>query len=262
MKFSIIGTGFIFPSHVQAIRDVGGEIIDIVNNNRGSDSWKEMVSTTKADYIVILTPNDLHSEMINFSLQNGKKVLCEKPLVINSQEIESLNNDVFTVLQLRHHPLAKELKEQVSKEKKYKIEMNISVYRDNHYHDCWKGQKEHSGGILFNLGIHYFDLLLYLFGPAQEIKTEYLDDKKAQGIISSNNYNCSWQVNINSSRDNQKRVFKINNIDYNFSSKDNLSFENLHYFIYKDLLEGKGVFPQEALKSIKLVEKIYDSSNS
>jgi len=260
MKFSIIGTGFILPSHIQAIRDIGGEIIDIVNDKRGKDNWREMVKTTNADCIVILTPNYLHHEMILECVKNKKIVLCEKPIAINSKECEELKDkeNIFSVLQLRHHPLLKEIRLKI-KEKGNIINMDISVYRDESYYEGWKGQKEKSGGVLFNLGIHYFDLLLYLFGEPKEVETEYLDEKTGKGIIKGDNYICNWKVSTDAKRDSQKRVFEINGVDYNFSSKDNLSFENLHKFVYEDLLGGIGITPENALESIKLIEKLYDS---
>ena len=258
MKFSIIGTGFILPAHVQAIRDVGGEIIDIVNNCRGEDYWKQIIQSTRADCIVVLTPNYLHKEITLEAVKNGKIVLCEKPLVLNSKDCEELigKGKIFSVLQLRHHPLLKDIRADI-KETGNVINMDISVYRDQKYYEGWKGQKEKSGGVLFNLGIHYFDLLLYLFGDATEIKTEYLDEKTGRGTIKGLNYICNWHVSTDAKKDNQKRIFEINGTDYNFSSKDNLSFENLHRFVYEDLLKGGGVDPEQALKSIKLVEKAY-----
>lgn len=260
MKFSIIGTGFIFPSHVQAIRDLGCEIRDIVNDSRGEQAWKDMVKTTDAGCIVILTPNHLHKEMVLECAKNGKTVLCEKPLVLNSKDCMELGGKgkIFNVLQLRHHPLIEEIKKNI-KETGNVINMDISVFRDELYYKGWKGQKEKSGGVLFNLGIHYFDLLLHLFGEAKEVKTEYLDEKTGKGTIKGENYECRWRVSTDAKKENQKRVFEINGINYNFSSKDNLSFENLHKFVYEDLLGGKGVEPEESLKSIKLIEKFYSS---
>lgn len=258
MKFSIIGTGFILPSHIQAIRDIGGEIIDIVNDKRGEGIWREMIKTTLADCIVILSPNFLHFDMIKESVKNNKIVLSEKPLVINSEHGELLKKEknVFTVLQLRYHPLIKEIKEKIKSHNE--IEMDISVYRDDNYYNSWKGQKEKSGGVLFNLGVHYFDLLIHLFGEPKEVNVSFLDDKTGEGVILGDNYNCKWKVSTDAKRDSQRRTFKINGIDYNFCSKDNLSFENLHKFVYKDLLNGKGVDVKEALKSVKLIEKMYE----
>ncbi len=263
MKFSIIGTGFIMPHHAQAIYNVNGEIRDIVNDTHGENAWREMVKNTDADCIVVLTPNDLHFNMVMAASEQGKIVLCEKSLAIKSSEAEILAKkpNIFTVLQLRHHKLAKQLKSEIKKDNKYEIEMDISVYRDEKYYKSWKGQKERSGGILFNLGIHYFDLLLYLFGEPKKALASFLDEKTGKGTVEGENYICRWRVSTDEKRDNQRRLFKINGKDYNFSSKDNLSYENLYTFIYKDLLEGKGIAPTEALKSIKLVEKLYESTD-
>lgn len=261
MKFSIIGTGFIFPIHTQAIKKVGGEIIEAVGKD-SSLSWQEVISNPRTDCIVILAPNDLHFEMVMAAAQQGKIVLCEKPLVVNSEQAKILAKkpNIFTVLQLRYHPLVKDLKSKINKNESYKISMDISVYRDEKYYQGWKGQKEKSGGLLFNLGIHYFDLLQYLFGDEKRVITQALSEKTGTGIIEGDNYICNWKVSTDEKKDNQKRVFKINGTDYNFSSKDNLSYENLHTFVYQDLLNKKGIIPEEALKSIMLVEKLYASS--
>lgn len=261
MRFSIIGTGFIMPRHIEAINFIGGKIIDIINDAYGKDKWQEMIESTKADCIIILTPNDLHFKMCKLASQNNKIVLCEKPLAINSSHIKELAKltNIFTVLQLRHHPLIKEIKSKIKNQKNHKIEIDISVYRDKKYYASWKGREKRSGGVLFNLGIHYFDLLLYLFGPVQEVKTHLLNDKTGQGIIRGKNYLCNWRISTDEKQNNQRRVFKINNINYNFSSQDNLSYENLHRFIYQDLSKRKGISPNEALESVELVERLYES---
>ncbi len=255
MRFSIIGTGFIFPNHVQAIKSTGGEIVEAIGE-RSSLSWKEIIKNPQTDCIVILAPNHLHFEMALSSVKEGKIVLCEKPLALSSKEVKELMNypNIFTVAQLRYHPAVKELKEKISREENYKIKIDISVHRDKNYFQSWKGQKEKSGGILFNLGIHYFDLLLYLFGPAQKIQTDFLTETKGDGIIEGKNYLCQWHITTEEEKEKQKRVFEINGASYNFSST-----ENLHIYVYKDLLEGKGITPEEALKSIELIEKIYAS---
>jgi len=261
MKFAVIGTGFIFRTHLQAINKIGGKIVDAVNEANGKDAWREMVKNTEADCIVILAPNDLHFEMAKFSAENGKIVLCEKPLTIKSENVKVLMSypDIFTVCQLRYHPFTKELRSKINPNEKYQIETDISVYREENYWKTWKGQKERSGGILFNLGIHYFDLLLYLFGEPSRILTKYVDEKKGEGEIEGKNFFCKWRINATEPRETQRRVFRINGKDYNFSSKENLAYENLHFYVYKDLLEKKGITPKEALKSIELIEKIYEA---
>ena len=259
MKFAVIGTGFIFRTHVQAIAQIGGQIVDVVNEANGQDAWKEMVKNTEANCVVILTPNDLHFEMAKFSSENGKIVLCEKPLTIKSEQARILaaKPNIFTVVQLRHHPFSKQLKSAIGKDKHYEIEMDISVHRDEKYYKSWKGMPGRSGGVLFNLGIHYFDLLLHLFGGPTKILTHSLTDKTGTGVIEGKNYGCHWRVSTKEERETQRRVFKINGVDYNFSSKENLAYENLHLHVYKDLLKRRGVTPKEVLPSIELVEKLY-----
>jgi UDP-N-acetyl-2-amino-2-deoxyglucuronate dehydrogenase len=104
------------------------------------------------------------------------------------------------------------------------------------------------------LGVHYFDLLLHLFGEPTEISTQKLTDKTGEGVIKGENYSCNWRISAEASKDSQSRLFKINGVNYDFSAK-----ENLHFYVYKDLLEGKGILPKESLKSIELIEKIYES---
>ena len=254
MKFSIIGTGFIFPNHVQAIKSTGGEIVEAIGEG-SLLSWREVIKNPNIDCIVILSPNNLHFEMTLASAKEKKIVLCEKPLTLKSEETRILMDypNIFTVCQLRHHSFVKKLKSEIREDENYQIEMNISVHRDEDYWKSWKGVDDSSGGILFNLGIHYFDLLLHLFGDAIEISTQSLTDRVGEGKISGENYVCNWRISAQAPKDAQQRLFKINGVNYDFSSK-----ENLHSYVYKDLLKGKGITPKEALKSIELVEKIYE----
>jgi len=260
MTFSIIGTGFILPAHIEAIRHVGGKIIDVVNTAKGENVWRDMIKTTKADCIVILTPNDLHFPMAMAAAEAGKTVLCEKPLTLKSEEAKILaekSKNIFTVLQLRHHPLVKKLKREIKPGETYEILMDISVYRDPEYYQSWKGKTERSGGVLINLGIHYFDLLLHLFGEPEKISLSAINEKTGEGTLEGKNYRCSFKISTDAKRDEQRRVFKINGVSYNFSSKDNLSYENLHKFVYEDLLKGQGNSPQDTVPSLSLIENLY-----
>jgi UDP-N-acetyl-2-amino-2-deoxyglucuronate dehydrogenase len=255
-KFAVIGKGFIYNLHAQAIAKIGGEIVDVVDESNGPDAWKEMVKNTEADCIVILTPNNLHFEMAKFSAENGKIVLCEKPLSIKSADVKILAQfpNIFTVTQLIYHPLVRKLKSEIKNEKRNEVEMDVSVHRDEDYYKSWKGQKEITGGIIFNIGIHYFDLLLYLFGQPVKISTDLIEDRKAVGLIEGKNYICNWKLSTEEPKKTQRRIFKINGVNYDLSSK-----ENLHVYVYKDILDKKGITPEEALKSIELIEKIYEN---
>jgi len=259
MNFSIIGSGFIMPRHAEAINAVGGKIIDIVNTARGEETWREAIKNPATDCVVILTPNDLHFDIAVAASEAGKIVLSEKPLTINSAQAKILaqKQAIYTVLQLRYHPQVIELRKLISPVEKYEIEMDIAVWRDLEYYNSWKGQPKRSGGLLFNLGIHYFDLLIHLFGDAKKIATFSLSDKSASGVIVGINYLCRWWLSTDEPRETQRRVFKVNGVNYNFSSQDNLSYENLHRTVYQDLLQGKGILPAESLKSIRLVEQLY-----
>ncbi len=273
-KFAVIGTGFIFRTHLLAINEIGGKVVDVVNESNGKDAWKEMVRTTDADCIVVLAPNDLHFEMAKFSAEEGKIVLCEKPLTIKSEHVRILaaKPNIFTICQLRRHPFVEKIKnEQLTKNIKHDIKMDVFFKRDEeNYVREWKNKKERSGGFLFNLGVHYFDLLLHLFGEAKKLEVNKIYEKnddnpeaEAKGKIEGENYICHWQMFINKKENGEiikKREFIINGTSYNFSSKDNLAEENLHRFVYQDLLDNKGISPGEVLPSIELIEKIYASA--
>ena len=129
------------------------------------------------------------------------------------------------------------------------------MQRNESYFQGWKGQREKSGGLLFNLGIHYLDLLEYIFGKHTYARTNYLDNKVGYGGIRGENYLCTWRIEINNAL-SQHRIFKVNGESYDFSNKDNLSQEDLHKFVYRDLIVGKGVKPSECVNSVKLVEKL------
>ena len=260
MNFSLIGSGFIMPRHAEAIEGLGGKIVDVVNTAYGEDRWKTgVMDNQKTDCVVILGPNDLHAPMARMAAENGKLVLCEKPLGISPESVRALAafDNIFTVMQLRHHPLAQELREQVAAGGTFEIDMNISVYRDEKYFKTWKGDSARSGGPLYNIGIHYFDLLQHVFGPPKKIVTAALNDMVGCGTIEGDRYRCTWTVGIFRDRAGQQRRFLVNGKDYNFSSKDNLSYENLHRTVYREMLEGRGIRPLEALPSVELVDRLY-----
>jgi len=264
MKYVVTGTGFIFKKHLQAINQIGGEIVDVCDISHGrGEEWKNIVKNSEADCVVVLTPNYLHYEIAKAANEAGKVVLCEKPLALKSEHVKDLagRENIFVVQQLRYHPEVKRLEKQIDKNKKYDISIDVSVFRDRHYFDGWKGDFEKSGGPLFTLGVHYFELLLHLFGPAIEAQMNDFDGKTGKGIIKGANYDCRWRVSVGAKIDDPwKREFVISGQKINLSSKENLAEENLHQFVYQDLLKDKGITPTEALPAIELIEKLYESN--
>jgi len=266
MKYAIIGTGFIFRNHLQAIRATGGEVVDVCDITHGrAEEWRKVVKNPEADCVVVLTPNYLHYPVAVAASEAGKIVLSEKPLAIRSADVRDLANrkNIFVVQQLRYHPEVKRLEKEIAKDAKYNIDINVLVYRDQHYFDGWKGDIEKSGGPLFTMGAHYFELLLHLFGPALKAKMDDFDGKTGRGTVKGANYDCNWLVSVGAKIDELwKREFIINGQPVNFSSKENLAEENLHHFVYRDLIEGKGITPADVLPAIELIEKLYGSHNS
>ena len=261
IKFAVIGMGFIWPRHKQAIESLGGEVyltcdIDKTKNPDFTD-WVEMFNHPKfkeVDIVSILTPNYLHAVIAREAVLKGKRVLCEKPLTLSSEECLTLSDNVFTVLQLRHHPEVIRLKNELKG--KHKVGLVVKVKRDKDYWEGWKGQNEKSGGILFNLGIHYFDLLIHLFGKEYKVIDSLCLNRSAGGELDFNGTICNYYMEIMPDNKEQDRYLVIDGKRINLSKQDNLSFEDLHLEVYKDLMQGKGVLPSEAIKSIKLVEKL------
>lgn len=232
MKFYVEGRGFIFPKHEEAIKEVGGEIVDNVED---------------ADFVSILTPNFLHHQNALDAARRGKRVLVEKPLAISLKEAEELSkHSVYVCHQLRYLPYWKDLKK---KDFNY-IDIDFRAKRGDDYWKSWKGDKEKSGGVLFNLAIHYFDLAFWLFGLPESIDCEYADDRKAKGTFYSNNNTITWNFELGDVEDT--RLFKINATTYNLATK-----ENLHIQVYKDFINNKGLRAKEVLNLIDIIEKIY-----
>ncbi len=256
MTFTILGSGFILGRHVDAIHSLGGRIRQIINTTHGDNHWREALKTDISDAIVILTPNFLHYPMAKAAAEMGKIVLCEKPLCLTIQEAKDLAQypSIFTSMQLRYHPLIQQCMR--ANEVHSTVTIDISVYRDPSYFESWKGRAQESGGILFNLGVHYFDIFRLLFGKAISCTTSFINNGEGEGAIVTESAECTWRISIRNNRNDQKRKFTINGNEINFSSKDNLSLENLHLEVYKDLLKGKGVRPADVLPTIELIEMI------
>lgn len=247
-KFIVIGTGFIFKKHLEAIQAIGGEILCATNQPSG---WEQTIRS--ADYVVLITPSYLHYEMIKEIKRrfSAKRIICEKPLALSTQEIEDLpQNGIYTILQLRNH------KTDIEKAEIYYLNLEVIAPRDADYWNTWKGKRKGSGGILLNVGLHYFDYIENKFGEPINVETYHIDDKKAFGRIYGKNYICDWKIDCEGANPYRqaKRVLSVNGKEYDLTEK-----ENYHIKEYENILTGEGITPKEAIKSIKLIEKIYDN---
>ena len=256
MKFAVIGLGFIANRHIAAIERTGNKVIWTCDPDESKrkdypfvKNWRDLLEVKEIDAVSICTPNDLHYEIAKSFAEKGKKVLCEKPLTISSED--KLPDNVFTVLQLRHHPDLNKIK--IGKS----LHLFVQVKRDDSYWYSWKGDEKRSGGILFNLGIHYFDILIHLLGNDYEVLKSRHNACSASGIIKFKDTIATYKIQISKTDKGQARYIESGGSRTNFSDKDNLSYEDLHVKVYEDFIINKGVKPEEANKSIKLVEKLY-----
>lgn len=255
-KFAILGKGFIFSRHKQAIESLGGEVCITCDINPATNpdftDWTEMINHPifkKITHVSICTPNYLHAPMVREVLRRGKKVLCEKPLSIDG--IKGLDG-VKTVLQLRYHPELKILKTKKPKE----LVIEAKMFRDEKYWQSWKGSDLLSGGILYNLGIHYVDLAIFLLGNNWKILKVKRNKKLVIADIRFGNSMVHIHIEAVNDRKKQGRKLLADGKEIILSNQDNLSYEDLHKEVYKDFLAGKGIDVKEAEKSLKLVDAI------
>jgi len=210
------------------------------------------------DVVVICTPNYLHYPMIVDSLNAGKITICEKPHALSSTEIDRIRRHknshlLYPVLQLRYNPDLIELR------KKYisgfhNVEMNIKVHRSKPHFDGWKGNQAQSGGLLFNIGVHYFDFLQWMFGGYQGKTATNYNWKDSSGVLLLERAVVKWHLDIVTPEDQQERFVKINGEEVNLS----YNFQNLHQDIYKEMMKGnKTSIPLDSvIETYRLIEEI------
>ena len=290
-RFALIGaSGYIAPRHMIAIKETGNELVSIFDPSDSVgiidryfpnasyfseyerfDRHVDRLRRTKngVDYISIASPNYLHDAHIRFALRNGSDAICEKPLVLNPYGLKSLQDleietgkKVYNILQLRLHPSISGLRESVikSKNKKHRVELNYVTPRGSWYHYSWKGNFEKSGGIATNIGIHFFDMLLWIFGNVKSSYVEYHTDLKSKGHLELEKASVDWNLSIDS-RDlphtewKAFRSIKVNNKEIEFSD----GFTDLHTKSYKKILNGKGFTIDDSIPSLELVHQIRNS---
>ncbi len=287
-KFAITGVaGFIAPRHLKAIKEIGGNLVvaqDPFDSVGILDSYfphcafttsfeelEQRLAANDIDYLSICTPNYLHKDHSIRGLQYGCNVICEKPLVLNVDDIYKLKENeeeyggkIYTILQLRHHPAIIALREKVSAtqdNKRFKVDLKYITSRGQWYFASWKGDVTRSGGLATNIGIHFFDMLIWVFGSVVENKVLSSSVDTVSGMLSLEKADVKYILSVNEALLPEeivakgKRTFRTLVMDgekVDFSD----GFSELHTEIYRQILAGKGFGLEDAIPSIKLLENI------
>ena len=292
-NFLLIGAaGYVAPRHMRAIKDTGNKLLaalDKADSVGIIDSYfpkatffteferfdrhvsKLLSQGTKIDYVVVCSPNYLHDAHIRFGLRIGADVICEKPLVLNPWNAQALQNieketgnRVNTILQLRLHPAIIELKNQVDNgdpNKIYDIDLTYITSRGKWYYASWKGDNEKSGGIGTNIGVHFFDMLNWIFGDLKQNVVHIHTHDRAAGYLEFSKARVKWFLSINyeSIPDAIKvtgaRTFRSLTMDgkeIEFSG----GFTDLHTRSYEEILAGNGYGIESTMNAIQIVYQI------
>ena len=291
--FALIGVaGYIAVRHLKAIHETHNNLVaalDVYDSVGIIDSYfpysdffveferfdrhidKLRREGKQVDYISICSPNYLHDSHIRFALRSQANAICEKPLVLNPWNFEGLadfeketGKKVFNVLQLRLHPSIIALREKIRngpKDKIHDIDLTYIASRGNWYHYSWKGNLQKSGGIATNIGIHFFDMLIWIFGDVKENITHRLEEDKASGYMELEQARIRWYLSIDANdlpaavKEKGQRTFRSITMDdeeIEFSH----GFTDLHTNTYQDILAGNGFALEESKKSIEVVYTI------
>lgn len=261
MRIALIGLGFISSRHRQAIQESGNELILTcdIDPNKNADylDYKEMFKDPRyaeVDFVTVATPNYTHADICREVLATGKEVLCEKPLTIYD-DYEGLE-DVNVVMQLRHNKRLNAFREGNKN-----IDIFVKTYREPSYFGSWKGDERLSGGILYNMGIHYVDTLLHLLGNPIEIKKTFLTDKLAYGEILFTKGRGTYHIELSTEPGPVIRKFIVNGVSWDIEGatiplKDSGQVINLHTEVYKSLIKGSCLKMKQAKKSLDLIAKL------
>lgn len=284
--------GYIAPRHLEAIKKTGNRLVAAVDPNDSVgiidsffpeasffteverfDRHLEMIRREKkgnaVDYLTICSPNHLHDAHIRLALRVGADAICEKPLVMNPWNLDVLKElereygrRVWTILQLRVHPSLIKVKNQldgVEPKKRKKVKLTYITSRGLWYHYSWKGDIVRSGGIGTNIGIHFFDMLMWFFGSVDKNELHIRENNRMGGFLELENADVEWYLSIESSDlpvgSEGKTTFRSITIDgeeIEFSG----GFTDLHTRVYEELLVGNGFGIDDARPSIELVQKL------
>jgi UDP-N-acetyl-2-amino-2-deoxyglucuronate dehydrogenase len=290
-NFAIIGVaGFIAPRHLKAIRDTGNQLVaaidphdsvgvldqysfdvryfsEIERFDRHLEKLRRGPEEKRVHYVSICSPNYLHDAHCRLALRVGANAICEKPLTINPWNLDALQEfecelgaRIFTILQLRLHPKLLKLREQIlqgSNSQQHEVCLSYITARGSWYHNSWKGSLEKSGGVATNIGIHFFDLLLWLFGDVGECRIHLSDSRRMAGFLELQRARVRWFLSVDAADlpfetqpggRSTYRSITIDGEEIEFTD----GFTDLHTRVYEKTLSGEGFGIEEARPAIEL----------
>jgi UDP-N-acetyl-2-amino-2-deoxyglucuronate dehydrogenase len=294
-NFAITGVaGYIAPRHLKAIRDTGNRLVaavdphdsvglldqysfdvrfftEIERFDRHLEKLRRGPEENRVHFVSVCSPNYLHDAHCRLALRVGANAICEKPLVVNPWNLDALKEleeetgkRIYNILQLRVHPKILELKkklEQESHNTEHEVSMTYVTSRGRWYDTSWKGNEEKSGGVAVNIGVHLFDLLLWLFGGAGESRVYHSDPRKMSGFLELEHARVKWFLSTDIDDlpfdcmpgvRSTYRSITIDGQEVEFTE----GFSDLHTVVYQEILAGRGAGIAEARPSIDLVYRI------
>jgi UDP-N-acetyl-2-amino-2-deoxyglucuronate dehydrogenase len=298
-NFALIGAaGFVAPRHMLAIRDTGNRLIaatdphdsvgvmdrhfldvrffpEIERFDRHLEKLRRDRPKERVHYISICSPNYLHDAHVRLALRLGAHAICEKPLVIKPWNLDYLakleqeaDANIYTVLQLREHPSVIKLKAKLDSEKqstKHHVVLTYVTGRGAWYDLSWKGSAERSGGIAMNIGVHFFDMLQWLFGAPARVEVHCREARRMAGFLELEKAEVRWFLSVNfadlptppgAGMNTTHRSISMDGQEIDFS----VGFGDLHTKVYEKILSGEGFGIEDARPSISLVHRIRESA--
>ncbi len=294
-NFALIGAaGYIAPRHMKAIQDTGNRLVAALDPSdsvgiidsyypdadffteferfdRHIDKLRRGGDGRAVEYVSICSPNYLHDSHIRFALRSSADAICEKPLVLNPWNVDALMevegdsaNKVYTILQLRLHPAIIALRDKirsVANTRKSEVDLTYITSRGHWYDQSWKGTEKKSGGIATNIGVHFFDMLNFVFGDLQENRLHVREDRKAAGYLEYEHARVRWFLSIDledvpaKAREGGQRTYRSITCDgeeIEFSG----GFTDLHTRSYEEVLAGRGFGLAESRTAVETVASI------
>ena len=300
-NFALVGAaGYIAPRHMRAIKETDNNLVAALDKNdsvgildsyfpdadffteferfdRHVDKLKRSGATNKVDFVSICSPNYLHDSHMRYALRAGADAICEKPLVLNPWNIDSLleienetGRKVNTILQLRLHPSIIALKQKVEASEtghKFDVDLTYITSRGHWYLQSWKGDDKKSGGISTNIGVHFYDMLHFVFGAVQDNKVHFNSPTKAAGFLEYEKARVRWFLSVDlndippdvrASGQRTYRSITANGESIEFSD----GFSDLHTISYREILAGNGFGLEENRVAIETVAEIRNAAIS